>query len=186
MTGLQGTLRMTTADRDTMVQELYDREMIRVCMHRYTRAIDRRDFDLLKTCFWPDAIDEHGGYNGPVSEFWDWVYTRTLNWERTVHSLSQIMIDLRGEEAAAETYFTAYHKKPRPEGGWFDELVGGRYVDRMVKKQGEWRIQHRICVFEWFRHFPDSFEFDNSPWAVAVRGQRLPDDPIYRHFAGLL
>jgi hypothetical protein len=56
----------------------------------------------------------------------------------------------------------------------------------MVKKEGEWRIQHRICVFEWFRHFADSFEFDNSPFGAAVRGNRQPDDAIYTHFSGLM
>ncbi len=171
---------MPAAVSEHAIKELQDREAIRDCMHRYSRAIDRRDFDLLKTVFWPEAIDEHGAYNGPVSEFWAWVDQRTKHWERTMHSLAQIIIDLNGDEAAAETYFTAYHKKPKPDGTWFDEYVAGRYIDRMVKRGGEWRILHRIVAFEWFRHMPDSADWASSPFGAAQRGAHKPDDPIYR------
>ena len=170
---------MSGAATDPKILELQDREAIRDCLHRYSRGIDRRDFELLKTVFWPDAIDEHGAYNGPVSEFWARVDQRTKHWERTMHSLSQIIIDLDGEEASVETYFTAYHKKPKADGTWFDEYVAGRYIDRMVKKCDEWRIQHRVVAFEWFRHMPDSEDWTKSPFGTAQRGARKPDDLIY-------
>jgi hypothetical protein len=170
---------MSGAGTDQKLRELQDREAIRDCLHRYSRGIDRRDFELLKTVFWPDAIDEHGAYNGPVSEFWAWVDQRTKHWERTMHSLSQIIIDLEGDEASVETYFTAYHKKPKADGTWFDEYVGGRYIDRMIKKGDEWRIQHRVVAFEWFRHMPDSADWTNSPFGTAQRGARKPEDLIY-------
>jgi 3-phenylpropionate/cinnamic acid dioxygenase small subunit len=175
---------MSATVSEQAILELLDREAIRDCLHRYSRGIDRRDFDLLKTVFWQDAIDEHGAYNGPVSEFWAWVDQRTKHWDRTMHALAQTIIDLDGEEASAETYFTAYHKKPRPDGTWFDEYVGGRYIDRMVKKSNEWRIQHRIVAFEWFRHMPDSSDWTNSPFGAAHRGARMPEDPIYHPSRG--
>jgi hypothetical protein len=168
------------------VAEMLDREMIRDVVMRYSRAVDRRDFEALRQVYWPEAIDDHGAYNGPVAEFFDWVDQRTRNWDRTVHNICQIIVDLKGAEAGVETYFMAYHKKPRPDGGWFDELVGGRYVDRMVKRNGEWRILHRIVLFEWFRHFSDSFEFEESPWRNARRGARKPDDVIYSFLGDLL
>lgn len=178
---------MASTPNQQKLIELQDREAIRDCMHRYSRAIDRRDFDLLRTVFWEGAVDEHGAYNGPVEEFYNWASERTVSWERTMHSLSQIIIDLKGNEAAVESYFTAFHKKPKPNGGgWFDEYVAGRYLDRMLKKGDEWRIQHRIVAFEWFRHMPDSFEFEGSPFGVAKRGGRYPDDPMYALFKGII
>lgn len=161
------------------VAEMLDRDAIRDVVYRFARAVDRRDFDALRDVYWPDAIDEHGAFNGPVSEFFDWVDERTRGWDRTVHYISQITVDLKGDEAGAETYYMCVQKKPKPEGGWFDELVGGRYVDRMTKRDGAWRIQHRINVFEWFRHFPDSFDFKNSPFGKAQLGGHKPHDPLY-------
>ena len=93
---------------------------------------------------------------------------------------------IEGRDSFGAIAKRTYAEKPKPEGGWFDEFVAGRYLDRMRKKDGEWRIQHRIVAFEWFRHLPDSSEFDDSPFGSAQRGARLPDDPMYRLFAGLL
>ncbi len=137
--------------------------------------MDRRDFQLLKTCYWPDASEEHGA----VTDFFVWLDVRTRDWDRTMFCLSQIIIDLEGDVAAVETYFHGYRKRPKPTGGWFDEFVSGRYVDKMTKRQGEWRIQHRIVVFEWFRHLPDCMDVVGSPFGAARRGARKPADPIY-------
>src|SRR5439155_201455 len=56
---LESGLRLT-ADK----QEIHDVIM------RYCRAIDRRDRELLRSCFHPDAIDEHDTPRG-VEEFLD-------------------------------------------------------------------------------------------------------------------
>jgi len=177
---------MSDSASEAKLKEIFAKDAIRDCLNRYSRAIDRRDFGLLKTVFWPEAIDEHGAFNGPVSEFWAWAAERTVTWDRTMHSLGQIIIDVRGDEAGVETYFTAYHKKPKPDGSWFDEFVAGRYIDRMSCRGGEWRIQHRIVAYDWFRHLADSTEFDNSPFGTAQRGCRDETDPIYRLLSGII
>ena len=54
------------------LQALADREAIRTLVYAYCRAVDRRDFDWLRTLYHPDAIDDHTPYfNGPASEFID-------------------------------------------------------------------------------------------------------------------
>lgn len=161
------------------IQETIDCEAIRNCLHHLSRAVDRRDFDLLARCYWPDAGEEHSAVNGAIADFLSWLDVRTLDMDRTMFSLSQIIIDLDGDGANVETYFNGYRKRPKPTGGWFDESVSGRYVDRMTKRQGEWWIQHRIVVFKWFRQLPDSVDFAGSPFGDAKRGARKPDDPIY-------
>ena len=52
--------------------EWADRESIRDCLFRYSRAIDRCDMELLKTVYWPGAIDHHTGFEGTAEEFIAW------------------------------------------------------------------------------------------------------------------
>ncbi len=49
--------------------ELVDRELIRDLVQRYARGVDRRDFELVRSCYHADAIDEHGPYVGGVDGF---------------------------------------------------------------------------------------------------------------------
>ena len=44
---------------DVALQRLLDEDAIKKVHLRYCRAIDRRDFDLLRTCYHPDAEDDH-------------------------------------------------------------------------------------------------------------------------------
>nr|WP_213245328.1 nuclear transport factor 2 family protein [Gordonia pseudamarae] len=39
------------------LRDLLDRQAICDVVARYCRAIDRRDFDLLRTCYHPGAVD---------------------------------------------------------------------------------------------------------------------------------
>lgn len=172
---------------DAAIRELLDREAIRDCMHRYTRAVDRRDFELLKTVFWSDATENHGAFNGAIADFLAWVVERIRSWPRTQHTVNQIIISIVGDEAAVETYFVAYHLKPDGKGGFFDEHVAGRYLDRMTRRGNDWRVQKRITCFDWFRHMPDTSEWDSSPFGkVRAMGGHKPEDPMYAHFGGLI
>jgi SnoaL-like domain len=46
---------------DAQLAHLLDESAIRQLLARYSRAIDRRDYELLRSCYHPDAVDEHGG-----------------------------------------------------------------------------------------------------------------------------
>lgn len=168
------------------LEDALAREAIRDRLCRITRAVDRRDFGLMRECYWPDAIETHGAYNGNFQGFLEWLNERTRDWDRTMFSLGQTVIDLKQDRAAAETYFTGLRRKPKPEGGWFDEFVAGRYADILTKRGDEWRIQHRTVLFEWYRQLPDSFDFEGSPFGAAKRGARAPNDPMYALFGDLI
>jgi hypothetical protein len=172
---------------DAAIRELLDREAIRDCLHRYTRAVDRRDFQLLETVFWPDATDNHGAFNGPIADFYPWVAERVRTWPRTQHNIQQIIISIVGDEAAVETYFVAYQLKPNGNGGFFDEYVAGRYLDRMTRRENDWRVQKRITCFDWFRHMPDTSEWAASPFGQGrAMGAYKPQDPMYALFGHLI
>ncbi len=55
------------------LQALVDKDEIRDVMYRYSRAVDRCDLALLKSCDWPDARDHHGFFVGNAHDFADYL-----------------------------------------------------------------------------------------------------------------
>jgi hypothetical protein len=165
------------------LQSLLDREAIRDVLMRYARGIDRCDRSLLEGVYWPDAIDDHGNFRGSAAEFIDWCLPLLRErMDQTSHMLGNILIQLDGDSAAVESYFEAYHRF-RPEAGQpYDAVLGGRYIDRMEKRGGEWRIADRIAVYDWARDYPDSADWSSTD--VIGLGLRIQsnreNDPSYR------
>lgn len=132
---------------DEMVAELWDRERIRQCLHRYARGVDRFDRELIKTAFHPDAIDEHGKFVGTPDEFCDWALAMHENAQLShQHCLLNHWCDLDGDTAHTETYFmfTAMNRRGKPL-----TIGGGRYIDRFEKRDGDWRIAARVTLRDW-------------------------------------
>jgi hypothetical protein len=115
---------------------------------RYCRAIDRRDYDLLRTVYHPGAIDLHGGYfAGPAEEFFEEVPRQLAPFAATTHVITNAYFVVDGDRAEGESYLLANHvtldSPPR------NIMVSGRYLDRFERRNGEWRIAHRTCVVDW-------------------------------------
>jgi hypothetical protein len=160
------------------------REAIRDCLNRYCRGIDRADREVLRSAYWQDAIDDHVLYTGNAYDFVDWCVPLLAEVEFSQHMLGNITIELDSDTANVETYYHAYERRRRPDGRPYEMFVGGRYLDRFSRRGGEWRILHRTCMWDWFRHFRDSFDvekgvFGNGP--VRMSG-KWPDDPSYTLF----
>ena len=51
------------------LQRLLDKQEIYEVLCRYCRGIDRLDEPLVRSCYHPDAVDNHGLYNGSVDHF---------------------------------------------------------------------------------------------------------------------
>src|ERR1700729_1518269 len=112
---------------ETTIRELVDRQQIMACLHRYTRGVDRVDAELIRSAFHPDATDYHGPVTGTVEDFLAyWLPLHTAR-EVSQHYITNTTIDLDGDVAHVETYYTFYHKaKGEPE----MTVSGGRYADR--------------------------------------------------------
>lgn len=115
------------------ITKLWDREMIRDCLYRYCRGIDRVDEALLRSSYWPDGTDTHGAYRGSASGFVDWAMEALHKIERGIHQIHNILIELRGTEAAVESYFSAWQRQPGADGALVEVHMAGRYVDRFEK-----------------------------------------------------
>ncbi len=166
--------------RDEALQALIDKQEIRDLLMRYCRGIDRCDKELLRSVYHPDATDDHGFFKGSVSEFLDWIMADLVNKYRlTMHSISNILIELEGDVAYGETYLHAYHRIKKEEiDKEYDLVAGGRYIDRFERRNGVWKIASRRCVYDWFRRDPCTERW-SSQLRQDARGLRGPDDPVY-------
>jgi hypothetical protein len=60
----------------------------------YSRGVDRFDFELVRSCYWPDGTDDHGSFTGGVDEFITFVQKSLNRFERTAHFLGNMLIDV--------------------------------------------------------------------------------------------
>jgi ketosteroid isomerase-like protein len=137
-----------TSELETMIRELYDKQAIREVMANYSRGIDRRDKSLLLSCYHPDALDDHGMFVGGPEDFYEWTWPSHLRYFKThQHVIANHSCVLEGTVAHAETYWM-FAGIAEADGKL--ATFGGRYVDRLEKRDGIWRIAVRKCVTEWW------------------------------------
>jgi len=156
------------------LREMLDRQQIARCLLRYTRGVDRRDPDLVRAAFHPDGIDCHGGVTGTVEDFLAWWLPLQDSREATQHFVTNQTIDIDGDVAHVETYYIAIIKeKGDPE----TQMIAGRYVDRLSRRDGEWRIAMRVVLPEWGAAL-DSSKMERI-FVNKHRGSRDAADPTY-------
>ncbi|MCT4613751.1 MAG: nuclear transport factor 2 family protein [Marinifilaceae bacterium] len=147
----------TNNDMETKnLQKVLDRQEIEQLLYRLTRSFDRRDAELMKSCYWPEAVEElediiSGSfqYNGNAHEFVPMAMQGFGYFNRTFHRLSNILIELDGDKANAETYIVAYHQFTDKEKKEQEQFVGARQLYKFEKRNGEWRIMHRLSMWEF-------------------------------------
>lgn len=93
--------------RETAMQRVLDEYAIRDVVNRYCRGIDRRQFDLVRSCYHPDATDDHGGFKGGVEAFIAMCTESLKRYERTMHFMGNLHIEVDGDQATSEAYTIA-------------------------------------------------------------------------------
>jgi ketosteroid isomerase-like protein len=165
------------------LQELIDKQDIHELFLRYARAFDRTDYDLVMSVFHPDATHNHDGIDRPISELLEALRNPRRQILRSIsHNIFNVLIDLAGDVAYSESYYLACHTLEHDGRDW-NWIVGGRYLDRVERRKGEWRIAHRTMLYDWARvdavcEAPIDLMLvrsgDRGTW-----GQRGPEDPSY-------
>jgi hypothetical protein len=150
------------------------REAIRNCVARMARGEDRRDATLISGAFWPDGRADYGVFEGSFAEYLAWVVPGAEAIHNTQHVLGQSFIELDGDTAKAETHVISYHRVDMGS-EVRDTCIGGRYLDTMDKRGGEWRIVHRLMLYDWFQDWGGSVD-----WAAGLMGMPLAAP----HYAG--
>lgn len=118
---------------------------------RYCDAIDRRAWDLLRTCFVSSAlvtVRPWGLENRGYDEIEAHIRLRVEQLDGTHHVCTNHQVEIDGGRAAATSYVMARHWREGVEGGG-TFTVGGRYSDTLTQDAAGWRIHHRCLDIMW-------------------------------------
>jgi hypothetical protein len=142
---------MTNDDRlealERKIQHLTDRQEILDCVARNARGCDRHDSALLASAYHDDGIDEHGLANiVPGPEYPDWANeVHAAGSEQNMHNITTHSCEIDGDVAHADSYVIGLFLDP---GKATARLLAGRYLDRLERRDGQWRIALRRCTVE--------------------------------------
>lgn len=128
-----------------------DRADISALLTDYTRGIDARDFDLVRTVFADDATLDYSSPGGPIGtpdEVIGWLRDMLAAVTVTQHLLTNLWIRLDGDSATARAELL----NPlliAGDGAAELHLLGGSYDDRLRRTSHGWRITHRVHTTAW-------------------------------------
>ena len=158
---------------------LADRQDILDCLIRFSRGMDRFDRELFLSAFHPDATIAAGVFVGGPVALYDWASVlHDQGQVATHHNLLNYSCEIERNTAHTETYYL-FVGRNRDETNW---IAGGRYIDRLERRDGAWRIALRTNVIEWSGIVPTMpLPFADVP-DIHVNGApaRSKDDPSYQ------
>lgn len=135
------------AVQDKRVRELLDRDAIDKVLSTYARGIDRHDVAIINSAYFPDARDNHGPFQDTISNgFAEWGNALHAGKTRShMHHLTTRWVELQGDVALSDSYvlFCLYLKN-----GEEVEIGSGRYLDRLERRKGDWRIAMRRTTID--------------------------------------
>ncbi len=142
------------ADKTDALAELRERAAIRDLMIRYAAGLDRRDFDLVASTFTQDALAVYSGVAvGPGIDKIIAHVRGLQNSKRSTHHMGHQTVEVNGDQAKSETYATA-HVVFTSDGKDMLRTRGLRYVDDLVRVDGNWLVASRQHVVDWERSEP--------------------------------
>jgi hypothetical protein len=155
---------------DPRLAAFLDKAEIHDVLMRYGRGVDRADGELLKSCYHPDAIEEHGStYIGPAHAYIEGAVQRIPKMGVMAHYICNVYVDLEEQDLAyVESYVLTFARFKKGEENW-DTLTGGRLVDKFERRDGAWKIAHRKMTFDWNHDLPS-----NEGWCMGLFN---PADP---------
>ncbi len=145
------------------LREMLDHFQIRKVLATYCRGSDRCDGALAASVYAQDSWDDHGVIQAPGQEFAQRMCQMVIDTTETLsHMLGQSLITITGDEAGAETYFMATSHDAAPDGTPMCNHLGGRFVDRLVREEGQWKIRHRTVLRDWSVALPVTHDWELS------------------------
>jgi len=167
---------MNTPAASTL-QDLADRQAITDLIYRYCRAVDRLDRPLGHSIWHENGVADYGAtvYQGDGRGVIDFICAQHLHTLHHSHQVSNILIELNGNEAGSESYVTA-SLRVRRDGKLLHMGVWGRYIDQWSRRNGRWGLDKRISIRDFDEVREVTALYDHNI------GRRDRDDPSYAVF----
>src|ERR1700679_3391087 len=87
--------------RDYLVRSEIERALL-----SYARGVDRQDWALVKSVYHDDATDQHGDFQGNVTDFIPYLIQKHANIEQSIHFITNVTVELVGDSTAlVESYY---------------------------------------------------------------------------------
>lgn len=170
--------------REGDLGDLLAQDALRRLVTAYSRAVDRRDFALLRELYAPEAFDDHGDmYRGGVDGYVAFLRQALARYEATAHYVVQAAFVVTGDLAEGEVHKINYHREAGEAP--HEVITGSRSLDRYVRRAGEWFFLRRSITLDWARRQPVDLSAYRDFAAGSPAGQAGPGDLSYRLLAGL-
>lgn len=173
---------MTTEERlaqlETQMRELQDRQAIFDCIKRNSRGNDRFDVELVTSSYHADGVHELGRNQISGREYGEHAnHAHGKLFDANLHNVTMHMCEIDGDVAHAESYNVGVFLDAGSKTG---RILAGRYIDRLEKRDGEWRIVLRRATVEVAIEgkavLPNGAMLPDSGY---LRGDRDRGDPSY-------
>lgn len=165
------------------LQALLAKQEITEILYRYCRAFDRIDDDLAKSVWHMDGTCNYSNRSdGPDVLFRDYLgpsSTARARFRNHSHQITNVLIEIEGDKAASEAYFTASLQSEPKDGVITEHLYRGRYLDRWSRREGPWAIDHRHTIFDSYT--PIDFDAARLVGVNLELTRRDRQDPSYRY-----
>ncbi|MEO5760894.1 MAG: nuclear transport factor 2 family protein [Vicinamibacteria bacterium] len=169
------------------IVQMLDRQQIEDVLTRYSRAVDRAELGLLKSCYHEGATEDHAGvFKGTAAEYIENLAPILPRAGVMNHMVMNVLVEFNETDpnaAKVEAYILAFSRMKK-DGEKFDTLTLARSVDRFEKRDGRWAIAVRRLCFEWNHEMPMLESWGRGLMIadpkVLVRGGKHPNDIVYR------
>jgi hypothetical protein len=134
------------AELERRVQYLADRQEILDCITRNSRGNDRFDAEMVANSYHADGFHEIGRNVIPGPKYGEHANNAHGSiFEQNLHHVTMHTCEIDGDVAHAESYVIGLFLN---KGMQASRILSGRYIDRLEKRAGEWRIVIRRATVE--------------------------------------
>jgi hypothetical protein len=162
------------------VRTLAAKQEITEALHRYARAVDRLDRDLMESLWHEGATVAYDNlFKGTAIDSIEWIWrAHEDKTKRSVHCVTNVLIEVNGDTAASECYmFTTL--RDQVGGKLVDFMSWGRYVDHWSYRDDRWRIDRRVYVTD-ITNIVDIADSPRATTDVSATASRMDrTDPSY-------
>lgn len=146
------------------LEVLIAKDEIRELAMLYSRGVDRKDGPLLRSLYTADATDTHDvTFDGPAEKYVDFLEIAFPHMRYSGHHICNHLISVNGDEGEGEVYAIAFHLIPDRQGGWINDVMCCRYIDRYRKEDGRWKFAKRVIRYDHRTQHPTKPEIDGLP-----------------------